>query len=88
MTLPIQPPYAPMEAKRADRIPAGETWQFEPKWDGFREQISRIAPTQTTRFALRGWHGCVLLEHAEFWDFSGMRARGDDGGGTHGLNGA
>jgi ATP-dependent DNA ligase len=36
MRLPIQPPYAPMEAKRVDRIPAGDGWQFEPKWDGFR----------------------------------------------------
>jgi ATP-dependent DNA ligase len=36
MTLPIQPPYAPMEAKRVDRIPSGDLWQFEPKWDGFR----------------------------------------------------
>jgi ATP-dependent DNA ligase len=26
----------PMEAKLAAEIPAGEGWQFEPKWDGFR----------------------------------------------------
>lgn len=26
---------APMEAKAADALPAGE-WQYEPKWDGFR----------------------------------------------------
>jgi ATP-dependent DNA ligase len=26
----------PMEAKLTDQIPAGEGWQFEPKWDGFR----------------------------------------------------
>jgi ATP-dependent DNA ligase len=26
----------PMEAKLTDAIPAGEGWQFEPKWDGFR----------------------------------------------------
>jgi len=25
-----------MEARLADRIPDGEGWQFEPKWDGFR----------------------------------------------------
>src|SRR5437868_15447418 len=36
MTLPIQPPFPPMEAKRVDKIPAGDHWQFEPKWDGFR----------------------------------------------------
>ncbi|KQV21647.1 ATP-dependent DNA ligase [Rhizobium sp. Root1203] len=26
----------PMEAKSADTLPAGEGWQYEPKWDGFR----------------------------------------------------
>jgi ATP-dependent DNA ligase len=25
-----------MEARRVDKIPAGDVWQFEPKWDGFR----------------------------------------------------
>ncbi|HEV2722896.1 MAG TPA: ATP-dependent DNA ligase [Thermoanaerobaculia bacterium] len=32
----IKPPFAPMEAKRVDKLPAGDIWQFEPKWDGFR----------------------------------------------------
>lgn len=41
MTLPIHPPYPPMEAKRVDRIPDGDGWQFEPKWDGFRAIIFR-----------------------------------------------
>jgi ATP-dependent DNA ligase len=41
MTLPIQPPFAPMEARRVDRIPAGDRWQFEPKWDGFRALVFR-----------------------------------------------
>jgi len=41
MTLPIQPPYPPMEAKRASAIPRGDTWQFEPKWDGFRAIVFR-----------------------------------------------
>ena len=28
---------APMEAKSAERLPAASgTWQYEPKWDGFR----------------------------------------------------
>lgn len=27
---------APMEARAADTLPAGDGWQFEPKWDGFR----------------------------------------------------
>jgi ATP-dependent DNA ligase len=36
MTLPIAPPYEPMECRAVDQIPAGENWQYEPKWDGFR----------------------------------------------------
>ena len=36
MTLPISPPYPPMEALLVDTIPAGKDWQYEPKWDGFR----------------------------------------------------
>jgi ATP-dependent DNA ligase len=34
--LPIQMPFLPMEAKLVPEIPAGEDWQYEPKWDGFR----------------------------------------------------
>ncbi len=41
LDLPIVPPFAPMEAKRSDRIPAVGSWQFEPKWDGFRALIFR-----------------------------------------------
>lgn len=36
MKLPIEPPYPPMEAKTAAKLPAGDQWQYEPKWDGFR----------------------------------------------------
>src|SRR5438046_9969007 len=36
MTLPINPPYPPMEAKLVEEIPSGAQWQYEPKWDGFR----------------------------------------------------
>ena len=36
MTLPIKPPYAPMEALSVEAIPAGPLWRYEPKWDGFR----------------------------------------------------
>ena len=32
--LPVTTP--PMEAVLEDALPEGETWQFEPKWDGFR----------------------------------------------------
>jgi ATP-dependent DNA ligase len=41
MTLPIKPPYPPMEAERMDKIPEGDGWLFEPKWDGFRAVIFR-----------------------------------------------
>jgi ATP-dependent DNA ligase len=36
MTLPVQPPYPPMEALLVNEIPTGSGWQYEPKWDGFR----------------------------------------------------
>ncbi len=32
----LNPPLPPMEAKSVDGIPAGDGWQYEPKWDGFR----------------------------------------------------
>jgi len=41
VTLPIRPPYPPMEALLVDRIPEGEEWQYEPKWDGFRCLVFR-----------------------------------------------
>jgi len=30
-----------MEARSVDRLPTGETWQYEPKWDGFRCLLER-----------------------------------------------
>jgi ATP-dependent DNA ligase len=41
MNLPVSPPIAPMLAKRVDAIPGGNTWIFEPKWDGFRALVFR-----------------------------------------------
>lgn len=41
LTLPIVPPYPPMEAKTAARIPSGGQWLYEPKWDGFRCLVFR-----------------------------------------------
>jgi ATP-dependent DNA ligase len=32
----LKPPLPPMEARSVDEIPAGDGWQYEPKWDGFR----------------------------------------------------
>ncbi|HKU22069.1 MAG TPA: ATP-dependent DNA ligase [Terriglobales bacterium] len=36
IALPVRPPYPPMEAKSVEKLPRGEGWQYEPKWDGFR----------------------------------------------------
>jgi len=36
ISLPVRPPFPPMEARSASRLPSGEGWLFEPKWDGFR----------------------------------------------------
>jgi ATP-dependent DNA ligase len=32
----LKPPLPPMEARSVEEIPAGSSWQYEPKWDGFR----------------------------------------------------
>ena len=34
--LPIEPPYAVMDAELVHELPEGGEWQYEPKWDGFR----------------------------------------------------
>ncbi len=36
MSLPIKPPFPPMEALLVEKIPSGAQWEYEPKWDGFR----------------------------------------------------
>src|SRR6476661_7818123 len=41
MSLPLQPPLAPMLAKLSDEIPEGQGWLYEPKWDGFRCVVFR-----------------------------------------------
>ena len=41
MRLPFDPPLAPMLSSAANTLPAGEGWQFEPKWDGFRTLVFR-----------------------------------------------
>jgi ATP-dependent DNA ligase len=33
---PKKLPFPPMEAELVDELPAGDEWQYEPKWDGFR----------------------------------------------------
>jgi ATP-dependent DNA ligase len=41
MQLAVNPPVLPMLAKRVGELPAGKSWIFEPKWDGFRALIFR-----------------------------------------------
>jgi ATP-dependent DNA ligase len=41
MSLPFQPPLAPMLAKLTEDLPDGDGWLFEPKWDGFRALVFR-----------------------------------------------
>jgi ATP-dependent DNA ligase len=41
LSLPVPIPVPPMEAMRAHRLPDGDEWQFEPKWDGFRCLVFR-----------------------------------------------
>jgi ATP-dependent DNA ligase len=41
MKLPILPPIEPMLSKRADELPSGDGWIYEPKWDGFRTIVFR-----------------------------------------------
>ena len=36
MKLGVKPPFPPMEARSVEEVPAGQGWQYEPKWDGFR----------------------------------------------------
>jgi ATP-dependent DNA ligase len=41
MKLPFQPPIEPMLAKLTGKMPEGDTFIFEPKWDGFRALVFR-----------------------------------------------
>jgi ATP-dependent DNA ligase len=36
VALPLKPPLLPQLARPAKKLPAGEGWAYEPKWDGFR----------------------------------------------------
>ncbi len=43
--LPITPPFPVMQGTRADVLPEGERWVYEPKWDGFRALAFRDGDT-------------------------------------------
>ena len=38
---PVAPPIEPMLAKLATELPAGGSFLYEPKWDGFRAIVYR-----------------------------------------------
>ena len=41
MAFPIEPPVEPMLARNTSRLPTGDGWLFEPKWDGYRCLVFR-----------------------------------------------
>jgi ATP-dependent DNA ligase len=41
VALPLSPPIEPQLARSAKELPEGETWRYEPKWDGFRTIVFR-----------------------------------------------
>ena len=59
MTLPLKQPYEPMEAKSVEKLPVGDNWQYEPKWDGFR----CIAFRDGDRVDLQSKSGQVLARY-------------------------
>ena len=44
LQLEIHLPLRPMEALSVQTLPAGDEWQYEPKWDGFRCLAFREGP--------------------------------------------
>ena len=65
----------PMEARSVDRIPVGDQWQYEPKWDGFRCLLARDGEKLTmtsksgqelTRYFPEVANAAVLLSERRF----------------------
>ena len=65
----LKPPLAPMETHSVDEIPAGDGWQYEPKWDGFR----CIAFRDGEQIYLQSKNGQPLARY--FPDVAGALAR-------------
>ncbi len=61
-------PFPPQEALLVDELPAGERWQYEPKWDGFRG----ILENDGGELALWSRNGRPLLRY-----FPELRTLGD-----------
>jgi ATP-dependent DNA ligase len=42
LNIPAGLPFPPMEAELVDTLPESDSWQFEPKWDGFRGILENL----------------------------------------------
>jgi len=61
-------PFPPMEALLVEDLPVGDTWQYEPKWDGFRG----VLENDRGELALWSRNGRPLLRY-----FPELRTLGD-----------
>lgn len=61
-------PFPPQEALLVESLPAGDRWQYEPKWDGFRG----VLENDDGELALWSRNGRPLLRY-----FPELRALGD-----------
>src|SRR5581483_1901808 len=61
-------PFPPMEAELVRELPAGDGWQYEPKWDGFRGVLENVGK----ELALWSRKGRPLLRY-----FPELRPLGD-----------
>ncbi len=59
-------PFPPMEAELVRELPAGEGWQYEPKWDGFRG----VLENDGGELALWSRNGRPLLRYSPSWPHS------------------
>ena len=67
-----------MEARLTSEVPAGDGWQFEPKWDGFRALVFRdgdeilIQSRDEKRLSI---NRTVNRKREELAEFGGVNAR-------------
>ena len=61
-------PFPPMEAELVERLPTGDHWQYEPKWDGFRG----VLENESGELRLWSRNGRPLLRY-----FPELRVLGD-----------
>jgi ATP-dependent DNA ligase len=59
VALPLKPPLLPQLARSRPRLPDGEGWAYEPKWDGFRA----IAFVEGDQIELQSRNGRTLTRY-------------------------